>query len=285
MSAPPRSWMFVPASQPTTVRKALDSAAEAVIIDLEDSVPEDAKAAARQGLAALLPQHARAEVWLRVNAHDSAWHAQDVATALSLPGLRGILVPKVESAQGLVPRGGLARGNAPDLRQAALMESARGVLSLQGLLAAGCAIDMVMFGGAENADLQADLQCDWSPEGTELLHARQHTLLCARAYEGVVAVDGVYARLEDLEGLAADTRLSRRLGYRARAAVHPRQLAAINDTYAATAEERERAQQVRLGFEAALQQGRAAVNIAGKLVDYAMYKAACRTLGRPPAAR
>lgn len=272
----PRSWLFVPASVGKAVASALSSAAEAVILDLEDSVPDASKAQARQCIDTL-PPHPDKQIWVRVNSRHTEWHAQDVAASLRNKAIDGLLLPKVESAADCLERERLGSANrAQPMKQGALLESALGVLKLASLLESAVPIDMIMFGGAENGDLMTDLQCAWSSSGMEMLYARQHALLCARAHHPCQAVDGVYVRLDDDAGLADETRLSRSLGYRARAAIHPRQLPAINDIYAPTALELERARRVMDEFETALQRGHAAVRVDGKLVDYAMYRAACR---------
>jgi citrate lyase subunit beta/citryl-CoA lyase len=131
-----------------------------------------------------------------------------------------------------------------------------------------------MFGGAEGADLMGDLQCAWSIAGPELLHARQHTLLSARAFKTVALVDGVYARIGDMEGLCEDTHFSRRLGFRARAVVNPSQIDPVNTIYSPTEQELKNAAELARTFEAALAQGNAAIRFNGKLVDIAMYRSA-----------
>lgn len=89
------------------------------------------------------------------------------------------------------------------LKQAALIDSALEVVQLPRVLVEGAPLDVLMFGGAERGDLMNNLGCDWSPEGMEMMDARQQFLLCARAYK-LLAVDGGYHRINDLEGLKAD---------------------------------------------------------------------------------
>ena len=273
-----RSWLFVPANQEALIAKAFASAAEAIIVDLEDSVPEDSKESARAAICCLIPSTDK-QVWVRTNAASSPFFEADVAAMQPDTRVDGILIPKVESASDLVTERSLAAGRSRPLQQGLLIESARGVLNLYQILCQHPATAMVMFGGAENADLMTDLQCEWSIDGPELLHARQHALLAIRANARTLPVDGVYARLDDFEGLERDTRLSRRLGYRARAVVSPRQIAPVNDIYALSEFERERASAIVKAFSAALDQGSASIRLEGKLIDYAMYRAACRQLG------
>lgn len=276
----PLSWHFVPANAARLVDKSLQGPAQAVILDLEDAVAQSEKQAARDAVRALAPV-ADKQLWLRINAAHTDSFERDLACAQANPAIAGVLVPKVEDAAQLPRLDQLQREGAPALGVGLLIESALGVVTLHAVLSARPSVQMLMFGGAEQGDLMSDLRCDWSPSGIEMQHARQHVLLCARAH-GVQPVDGVYARLTDLSGLEADTRLSRSFGYRARASVHPAQLDAIHRIYAASAEELQRAQELVQAFEAALREGKAAVQWKGRLVDYAMYRAAQNVLNSAP---
>ena len=270
------SWHFVPAHQAKLVAKSLQSPAQAVILDLEDAVAQTEKDVARQAASQVSARPGQ-QVWLRTNAPNTALFQSDLACALANPAITGVLLPKVEYASQLPAVQGLQRGDAPALQLGLLIESALGVLNLHAVLDARPGIAMLMFGGAENGDLMTDLRCAWSPSGLEMLHARQHVLLCARAHR-VQAVDGVYPRLADLAGLEQDTRLSRAFGFRARASVHPAQLEPIHRIYAATPDEQRQARRLIDAFEASLSQGQAAVQLDGRLVDYAMYRAAQQVL-------
>src|SRR5262249_62265624 len=87
------------------------------------------------------------------------------------------------------------------------------------------------FGGAQDGDLNADLGCAWSIDGPEMLHARSHTLLAARAARFDTPLDGVFANVRDGAGFERDTALSRRLGYRGRKLIHPSQIEPCNRLY------------------------------------------------------
>ncbi len=274
-----KSWLFVPANQPQRIAKAIDTAAGAVIVDLEDSVPESEKDGARHIVADMAGRFPGRNVWIRINGSSSPWRDEDLALAASLPSLQGIFLPKVETAADIpgLPRRRAEGGAAPGL--GILVESARGVLNLHAILTSREEVSAVMFCGAQGADLMLDLGCDWSIDGPELLHARQHTLRAIRAAPGVTGIDGVFSAIADAEGLAQDTRLSRRLGYRARAVVHPAQIAAVNAIYAPQEAELLWARRIEQAFGRGLEQGVAAVSVDGRLVDYAMYRMAQRILG------
>ena len=140
-------------------------------------------------------------------------------------------------------------------------------------------VESVSFGSAQDGDLQGDLQCAWSLEGTELLYARSKVLLDARAARLPYVLDGAYSDIKNDDALRTDCQLSKRLGYDGRTAVHPQQVAVIRDTYAASAEELNYYRRLIAAFEVAEADGSAAISLDGKLVDYAMYKKAQTFLG------
>lgn len=281
MPAVPRSWLFVPASEPLRIDKAVRSDADAVVIDLEDSVADELKQKARAILASLDTLPAEKQVWVRVNSRQSGFFEHDLAAASANRNIRGVLIPKVEEQHDLASQEQLSAGRETPLEQAILVESALGVMNLHALLQANRSVSMVMFGGAENGDLMTDLQCAWSLDGPELLHARQHTLMATRAAR-VIAVDGVFSRIDDAEGLRTDCQLSRRIGYRSRAVVSLKQIAPVNEVYSPTATELAWARKIVAAFDEALTKGQAALRLEGRLVDYAMYKAAQQIAQRHP---
>ena len=135
------------------------------------------------------------------------------------------------------------------------------------------------IGVARDGDLQTDLGCSWSIEGTELLYARSKVLLDTRAAgNNVYPLDGVFSDLSDEAGLVQDTRLSARLGYVGRTVIHPRQIAPVRAAYAVPAAEVAYYEKVVRKFSAVEKTGTAAITIDGKLVDYAMYQRAQRVL-------
>lgn len=272
----PMSWHFAPANSPRLIAKSLDSIAQVVILDLEDAVAQTEKVNARRAIAALAPRQGQ-QIWVRTNVAGTTDFELDLQAALANPNVTGALLPKAELLSQVPSHEALRRGDGEALRVGLLIESALGVLNLNAILSNSSSVAMVMFGGAEHGDLMSELGCDWSPSGIEMVHARQHVLLCARAHR-VQPVDGVYARIDDLPGFENDTLVSRSFGFRARASVHPGQLEVIHRCYAPTPEEERRARRLVEAFEGALEQRKAAIQIDGQLVDYAMYRAAKRVL-------
>jgi len=272
--------------------KALESGADAVLLDLEDSVAIAAKAEARSLVAKVIDDAAAAGVtrsgpaiFVRVNATATGLLDEDLA-AIVRPGLDAVFLPKVESvsevrnADSTLERLESARGMKPGAVEIVLMiESALGVYRCFDLIKASPRVASTCIGVARDGDLQTDLGCSWSIEGTELLYARSKVLLDTRAAGKAWPLDGVFSDLGDEEGLIKDSTLSARLGYVGRTVIHPKQIAPVRRAYAVPEADVAYYQQVVTEFEAVEKTGAAAaITVNGKLVDYAMYQRAKRVL-------
>ena len=285
-----RSFLFVPANREKFLDKAMGLPADAFILDLEDSVPPAEKAAARTGVRAYAPKFGDGRVWVRVNGIATQWAEADLDAAVGVAGVAGLFLPKVETP-GEVARwdrmiGALeqARGVAADATRLVLgIESAKGVLNGFAMATAAARVFSLMFAGAENGDLNADLGCAWSIDGPEMMHSRCHTLLCARAAGIDAPLDGVFANVRDPEGFEKDTALSRRLGYRGRTVIHPAQIEPCNRLYAPTQAELDYYARVLAAFEKAVAAGHASTTVDGKMIDVAMANAARRALAEAAA--
>ena len=268
--------------------KALQSGADAVILDLEDSVPVAAKADARSLVAKAIDGAANAagpSIFVRTNGAVTGLLADDLG-AVMRPGLDAVMLPKVESVEqvqtltGALDHLEVAAGMKP--RTVAIIlqvESALGVYRCFDLIKSSSRVAGTCFGSARDGDLQTDLGCSWSPEGTELLYARSKVLLDTRAAgHDVYPLDGVFADLNDEAGLVEDSRLSARLGFVGRTVIHPKQIDPVRRAYAVSAADVAYYQKVVLEFEALESSGAAAITVDGRLVDYAMYERAKRVL-------
>ena len=283
--------LFAPGNKERMLAKALESGADAVIFDLEDSVPIAAKVEARAlvaraiaGVAAAGAAGSRPTIWVRVNNAATGLLADDLA-AVVRPGLDAVLLPKVESraevqaVAAVLERQESATGMKAGAVEIVLqIESALGVYACFDLIKASPRVASITIGTARDGDLQTDLGCAWSIEGPELLYARSKVLLDARAAGIVNPLDGVFSDLGDEEGLLKDSRLSARLGYVGRTVIHPRQIAPVRRAYAVPEEELVYYRQVVTEFEAGEKAGTAAITVNGKMVDYAMYQRARRVL-------
>jgi citrate lyase subunit beta/citryl-CoA lyase len=286
---PIRTALFAPGSKDRVMAKALESGADAVILDLEDSVPVAAKAEARGLVAKVIDGVAAANrsgpgVFVRVNAAATGMLGDDLL-AVVRPGLDAIFLPKVETvaevelATSYLDRYEAARSVHYRTVEIILMiESALGVYRCYDLVTASPRVASACIGVAQDGDLQTDLGCGWSVEGTELLYARSKVLLDTRAAGKLYPLDGVFSNLADEEALIKDTRLSARLGYVGRTVIHPKQIEPVRRAYAVPETEIAYYSKVVKEFEAVEKTGVAAITIDGKLVDYAMFQRAKRVL-------
>ena len=269
--------------------KALESGADAVILDLEDSVPVSSKAEARALVAKSIDAAAgslsRPLIYVRVNGAATSLLTDD-PNAVVRPGLDAILLSKAENVEDVQKTAaalernesqcGMKQGSVEIILQ---IENALGVYNCFNLIKASPRVAATCFGSARDGDLQTDLGCSWSIEGTELLYARSKVLLDTRAAGSHIhPLDGVFSDLNDETGLIADSRLSARLGYIGRTVIHPKQIAPVKGAYAVPELEVAYYQKVVVEFAAAEKAGTAAIAVDGKLVDYAMAQRARRVL-------
>jgi citrate lyase subunit beta/citryl-CoA lyase len=245
-----RSYLFAPGNNPKLLRKAFDVGADAVMLDLEDAVPPDAKDIARTLVAKALMTH---RAWVRVNAARTDQCAADLdAVAEHASGIR---IPKTESAHDVQ----WVAERAPDTALICAIESARGVLAAQEI-ASVPGVHHLSIGGV---DLQRDLNCGSGDLAT--LYARSHLVLASRVAGIAPPIDSVYPHLHDAAGLRKQTRLARSLGFFGKAAIHPRQLPIIHEIFTPSEEELRWARGVVAAFE---DSRGAAVRLAdGEFVD------------------
>lgn len=247
-----RSWLFVPGNRPERFEKALASGADAVIVDLEDAVAPADKGAAREAVAAWLSPDR--PVYLRINAADTEWFADDLEL-VGHPGVAGVALPKAEAADVLAR---VAVRLAPAAVLLPLVETGFGVARAE-TLAAQPRVLRLMFG---TIDFQLDLGIDG--EGEELAFFRSKLVLASRLAGVQPPIDGVTTAIRDLDRLQADTQRARRMGFGGKLCIHPDQVATVNRAFAPSDEELAWARKV---VEAAGAADGAAVAVDGKMVD------------------
>ncbi|MFL5045193.1 MAG: HpcH/HpaI aldolase/citrate lyase family protein [Xanthobacteraceae bacterium] len=281
----PRSFLYVPANREKFLDKAVGLPADAFIFDLEDSVPPAEKARARAAIRDYAPKIPDQRVWVRPNALDTEFGHGDLDAVIGIAGIAGLFVPKVESCDDvrrwdeLIGEQETKRNLAAGAIKLVLsIESARGVLNAYDMAIAAKRVVSLTFGGAQDGDLNTDLGCAWSIDGPEMLHARSHTLLAARAAGFDTPLDGVFANVRDPDGFERDTTLSRRLGYRGRKLIHPSQIEPCNRLYRPSQAELDYYARVLTAFDRAVAQGHASTTVDGRMIDVAMAAAARRAL-------
>jgi citrate lyase subunit beta/citryl-CoA lyase len=219
---------------------------------------------------------------VRVNAADTGMLEEDIAQ-ISVAGLGMVFIPKAEYVVDIQKASQQidALEKERGISQIAIglqIESALGVYHCYDLLKASPRVQLSSLGTAQDGDLQNSLGCGWSVDGPEMLYARSKVLLDSRAAGNVTPIDGVFADLQDEAGLYAESSLSAKLGYVGRTIIHPKQIEIVEKAYGIPPQVIAYYEQVVHEFEIAEKQGVAAITIAGKLVDYAMYRQAKRML-------
>ena len=268
-----RSALFAGATRPDLVAKLARSGPDAVIVDLEDAVPAEAKDEARTALPELLASiGAGPQVFVRVNAPRSEWFDADLEAAAALPGLAGVVVPKTEAVEDLLT----VRGALPEGAEVfAGLESARGVAECERILAE--AAPAAAYFGAE--DYIADLGGRRTAGGEEVLYARSRVALAARL-AGVSAIDQVVVDFRDDAGFGRDAEAGRALGYRGKLCIHPAQVPLANAVFGASEEEIARARALLAAWEEGAARGIAAVEFEGAMVDGPALRMARDTIER-----
>ncbi len=274
-----RSVLFVPAHVPRFVEKAPSAGADVICLDLEDSVPPDAKDEARRAAVdAIQSLSAAAEIWVRVNSGDGM--AADL-DAVVTRGLSAVMLPKCQGAgdidsceraiERLAKERALASGSVAIVP---LIETARGVLHAEEIFTATGRVIAAAFG---SEDFVADLRVARSSEA--LAYPRAHiTVACAAA--GIPAIDTVDVEFRDEAYLEREMTSVRRLGFSGKLCIHPAQVAIANRVFSPSEVEIAAAREIVETFEReGLAKGRAAVSIGGKMVDTPHYERAKRVLG------
>jgi citrate lyase subunit beta / citryl-CoA lyase len=281
-----RSLLFVPGDSERKFARGRECGADALILDLEDSVAPPQKAAARALAAKLIDDAPKRDLslFVRVNALDTGLTLDDL-TAVVKPGLDALLIPKTNSAadlerighylDALEARAGMPRGS---VRLASVStETPRAMFAL-GSYAPAHARLMALTWGAEDLAAALGATDNKEPDGAWTFPyqlARAQCLIAASA-AGVAAIDTLFADYRDLAGLEQDCQRSRRDGFVGRLAIHPDQIAAINRSYAPSQAEIEHARRIVAAFEA--NPGAGTLGIDGKMVDIPHLKAARKTL-------
>ncbi|WP_375251170.1 HpcH/HpaI aldolase/citrate lyase family protein [Sphingomonas sp.] len=275
----PRSWLFVPGDRPERMAKALGLGADALILDLEDAVAAGAKAAARDAVREFLAQRDTVRgpaLFVRVNPLDSTLIADDVAT-LTGGAFDGVVLPKAEGRASVAALRAMLPGDYAILPIAS--ETPRAVFTLGDYDGDGLA---GLTWGAEDLPAAIGATTSREPDGgyTDPYRVvRALTLFGAHA-AGVPAIETVYPDFRDLEGLARYAARGRRDGFTGMMAIHPAQVAVINQEFSPSAEEIAHARRIVEMFAA--HPGAGALQLDGKMVDAPHLKAAQRILGRVP---
>ena len=274
-----RSFLFAPGNVPRRVEKALTLDADAVILDLEDSVGVADKPATRAPVAQALARPRKPRAYVRVNAPSTPFCYRDLVETVR-PGLDGVVVPKIESAAdlhavdwllaALEREQGLAEGSL-DLMP--IIETAPGLQRIDRILQArslrpyraSWRVKRVAFGAADYAN---DVGLSPTLEEPELGDARARIVLASRAAGLEGPLDSPWFHLKESAAFARALERSRRSGFQGRMCVHPDQIGPVNAAYLPSAEEIAAAERIVDAFRDAEARGAAAIQVDGQMIDY-----------------
>jgi citrate lyase subunit beta/citryl-CoA lyase len=271
----PRSWLFVPADSEKKVGKALESEADAVILDLEDSVAPARKPAARKIIKELPKRSNGPQWWVRVNPLGSEFHKDDLRLIRSAY-VHGIVLPKAESGDDVTE---LAHrtGNIPV--HAIVTETAASLFGLLSYRVPGSPL-VAMSWGAEDLSAALGAATKYDADGDLSFTYKLARSLClaGAVAAGVQAVDGVFADYKDEAGLRAEAQAAAREGFTGKLAIHPAQVPVINAAFTPSGEEVRHAAKIVSAFEAEPDAG--VLSVDGRMVDRPHLLQARRVLER-----
>lgn len=277
---PIRSFLFVPGNKESMLDKASSAGADALILDLEDSVPPAEKLAARELVARKIPELVERgqRVWVRVNRTAHVYDLDDILAVVQ-PGLEGIYISKpwgpedVHMASCMIAEAE-SRANLPigSVGLIPLLETARS-MQLCFEIAQMPRVIGIVGATAKNADVGRALKYVWTAEGRESEYMKARVVMAARA-AGKMPIGGIWQQIKDLDGLAKASAFDRQLGMSGELALHPMQVETINRTYTPTDDEVAFYQGMIDALEAAQAQGRASVMYDGEHIDIAHVKTA-----------
>jgi citrate lyase subunit beta / citryl-CoA lyase len=267
------------------LEKSLESAADCLYLDLEDSVPPSEKDNARRATKAVLGRVTDKLACVRINDLTTGLTLSDLEAVVQ-PNLAAVVVPKVEGGDTLrvidqflfelEKRNGVSAGI---VRIIASLETAAGIANCAEIVRASKRLGAVLCGTAEDGDLQRDLGYVATESKTEVVYALSHVLVQARAAGIPEILAGPYVKFADDAGLEHDAAFARQIGCTGKAAIHPRQIDIINKVFTPSADELAYYERVVIAMRDAHERGLGAVTVDGRMVDQAMVERARSVIG------
>lgn len=276
-----RTMLFVPADNLRKAGKALMLNADGVVLDLEDAVAISEKANARQVLKEALTLPRRGDVFIRVNSAQTDFILADLQAAV-VQGIKGIVLAKSETAEEIRQIDWLMRllekeqGLLPGtLEIIPFIESANAIINAYAIASASPRVSRMFLGGV---DYVQDIGTSFSKAGSELFYARSQLVVASRAAGIEAPIDTVYPDFKDIEGLIADAKLVRQMGFQGKLAIHPGQITPLNEVFAPTTEEITWAKKIVAVFDESEAKGLAILQVDGKMIEYPIANRARRIL-------
>ena len=274
-----RTMLYLPGNNPNMLVRGHLFGSDGIIMDLEDAVAMSEKDAARTMVSKFLRRgdFGSTEVTVRINGVDTEYWKKDLEAVVPYKRLDGIRLPKADSPQiikdvdeelsRLEDKYGIEQGH---IKLFCILETAYGIWHAYDVAKASKRVAAILPGGE---DLVADLKTSRTPEGTELEWSRRMIVIAARA-AGVDAIDLMFPRVTDDEGLKKDAQFSKDLGFDGKSVIHPNQIPIIHKIFTPTEKEIEKAQRIIAAAEDARARGLGTVSVDGRMVDIPVVKRA-----------
>ena len=281
MIRPRRSLLFMPGSNARALEKAKTLPADGIILDLEDAVAPDAKAMARDQIAAAVAAKGfgKREVLIRINALDTPWWIDDITMAGKVRP-DGILVPKISTIQDLSAIANrLSDINAStSIRVWTMIETSRAVLDADKLAAASRDSEMRLAGFVFGPnDISRETRIRMQPGRAAMIPMITHCILATRAH-GLEILDGPYSDIANIDGFAAECAQGRDLGFDGKTLIHPSHIEACNAIFTPPAEEVAQARKIIAAFDLPENAARGAIQLDGRMVERLHADMAKRTI-------
>lgn len=284
---PYRSLLFVPGHKPDWIDKAAKSHPDAIVVDLEDSVPDDLKADARQTVADSITraaaQYPHISFLVRVNSLATGLMGGDLEACI-VPGLAGLFLPKIETAIDLAQVDALVdhferRNGVVGIEYIVPVETVPAIWNARDIAHGSPRLGAMIGPTAEHADIAREVGFEWTPGGLETLYLRSRVLLAIRE-AGIHALTGLWEKIDDLAGLKEFAQAGRTLGYRGMIVIHPSHIDVVNSVFTPSDEEVEFYQGQVAAYEQAAANGDGALRYQGLHIDKAHYDKAVQWLTR-----
>lgn len=263
---PMRSALYLPASNPRAIEKARALPCDAVILDLEDAVAPEMKAAARAAAITAFTEGGfgpRLRV-LRINALDSDWGADDLAAAATLD-IDAVLAPKVDGPDDVVRYNAALATAGPGVKLWVMIETCLAVGQLQAI--ADCAPSTRLAGFVMGTnDLALELRSRMAPDRATMLPILTLALAAARS-RGLIALDGVCNDFSDLDRFTAEAAQGRAMGFDGKTLIHPAQVDPCNTVFSPTPDEVDQARSISAAFALPENEGKGAIRLDGRMVE------------------
>jgi len=263
-----KSFLFTPGNKPEIMHKSLNTEADVVIFDLEDSVPNSEKEAARGKIISILDSNPSKEVYVRVNGIFTPWSLEDIFHLYHY-SFSGFIIPKVNSAGDIEKIEWImdnlynkVNENTNKKNIIPIIETPEGVLNAQEIAKASSHLKGIMFGAVDYIhEIRGIAEDEFS-----LVYAKSQVVTACRS-KGLLPIDTVYPNFKDQDGLERESLRSRAMGFAGKACIHPSQISIINQVFSPSSTEISWAKKVFEAYEIAKKNGKGVISVDGFMVD------------------